>query len=132
MHTKTTTIPALLIPANLSLPMRTVEIPNSTDCLFTVSEMIGCTFVTRTDVSPEVHRAIGMPTDMWVDDCGLMVANPKFNLRAALLTGQNLYGDAILTGSTGEDIVALAFKGCAKDFLDLVQRQAEKISKISA
>ena len=125
--TNTTTIPALLIPADLTLPFRTISLPKGDNTLMAMYPEIGCEIVARVNMTKTVDEVIGMPVDLWVDDCGLLIDAPVFNIRASILAGQELYGNAVLTGSTRmhDDITALQFSGCAKDFLNRLQELSE-------
>jgi hypothetical protein len=124
----TTTIPALLIPADLTLPFRTISLPKGDNTLMAMYPEIGCEIVARVNMSKTVDEVIGMPVDLWVDDCGLLTDAPVLNIRASILAGQELYGNAVLTGSTRmhDDITDLQFvRICAANFLERLQKLAE-------
>jgi hypothetical protein len=88
---------ALLIPADLSTPMSPVTVRGTGDDLNLqdLYAAIGCTLVdaVRPDHS-HFSRKGGM---IWVDDEGLLKADPQPNLRASILAGRPLYGNAVYT-----------------------------------
>jgi hypothetical protein len=69
-----------------------------------------------------------MPVDMWVDESGLLNDSP-INVRASIITGRRIYGNAVITGrkETPEcnTICDLKFKSCVLEFLRLLQTTAE-------
>ena len=124
-----TTNNALLIPADLNAACKSVHIPNRD--LFEVSKIIGCEYVALVNVLPIIRQGIGMDTDLWVDDCGLLVERPVLNVRASIISGQRLYGNAILTGremtDEGEAMADLKFRSCVVEFLNILQMAAESM-----
>ena len=122
-----TTYNALSIPTDLNAPCHTLVIPS--DDLSHIATHIGCEYVARVDLLPMVNEHIGMDTDMWVDDCGLLVERPVLNIRASIITGQRIFGNAVITGRDndpeGGSICDLKFKGCVVKFLDILQTTAQ-------
>ena len=122
-----TTNNALLIPADLNAACKSVHIPNRD--LFEVSKIIGCEYVALVNVLPIIRQGIGMDTDLWVDDCGLLVESPVLNVRASIISGQRLYGNAILTGRVlteeGATMADLKFRSCVVEFLNNLQTTAQ-------
>ena len=123
----TTTFNALSVPTDLNTPCHALVIPS--DDLSHIASHIGCDYVARVDLLPLVNEGIGMDTDMWVDDCGLLVDRPVLNVRASIITGQQIFGNAVITGRNndpeGDSICDLKFKGCVLEFLNILQRTAQ-------
>ena len=118
-----TTIPAILIPADITKPVRVVEL-NADNPLESMYPIISCRLVQPISV-PVNHTEDSM---MWIDEEGLCIDNPRFNTRASIICKQPLVGDAILAGDNGENITALQMK-CPKLFFEILQAEAEKFEK---
>ena len=88
---------AILIPSDLSRPMSPVTVRGTGDDLHLgdLYAAIGCDLVdaVRPDHS-HFSRNGGM---IWVDDEGLLKPEPEPNLRASIIAGRPLYGDAVYT-----------------------------------
>lgn len=123
----TTTYNALSIPTDINTPCRALVIPSND--LSHIATHIGCEYVARVDLLSIVNEGIGMDTDMWVDDCGLLVERPVLNIRASIITGQRIFGNAVITGRDndpeGGSICDLKFKSCAVEFIRILQTAAQ-------
>ena len=118
-----TTNTALLIPADINAACKSVQIPDRD--LFEVSKIIGCEYVGRVNVLSIIREGIGMNTDVWVDDCGLLNDSPV-NVRASIITGQRIVGNVVITGCTNKgDLCDLKFKSCVREFLDILNKTAQ-------
>ena len=125
----TTTYNSLAIPTDLNTPCHVLVIPG--DDLSHIASHIGCEYVARVDLLPIINKGIGMDTDMWVDDCGLLVDRPVLNVRASIITGQQIFGNAVITGRNndpeGDSICDLKFRACVLEFLRILQTAAESM-----
>ena len=109
------TVYAASIPADHTSPITTVELPEGFDSLYTV---IGCDLVEAVRVDSE--------TTLWCDEEALCKAEPKLNIRASLICGHNIFGNAVLCGDEDGAVVSLLMP-CPKVFFDAVQKEAERI-----
>jgi len=122
------TVNALFIPADIGPACRTITLHNNDYVLQGVADCIGCEYVETVTLLPIIREGIGMPTDMWVDESGLLNDSP-INVRASIITGRRIYGNAVITGRKmtreGDTICDLKFKSCVLEFLRLLQNTAE-------
>lgn len=110
------TLYAVKIPADLAVPASVVGI---SDDLSSMYPLIGCDLVQPLRV-PDVEDAL-----LWCDEEALFKIEPKYNVRASILTRTPIFGDVILAGDDGEKIVTLHMN-CPKVFFDILQREAKK------
>jgi hypothetical protein len=91
----------VLIPADVSKPVALVDTAN--DMFFSnLAKLIGCEYIER--VTCSLHRH-GLA--IVVDEEGLLKPEPRYNPRADLFYGGNLYGDALVVAETREDFIDL-------------------------
>lgn len=111
----TATLPVAFVSADLTIPCRGELI----DVSYGVADMhklIGCSLVER------VRQLLGLEeAEMWVDEEGAINGSP-LNLRATMIAGTYIHGDAIITG---RDLTSLRMD-CPKAFFDKVQVLAEE------
>ncbi len=118
-----TTIPAILIPADITQPVRVVEL-NADNPLESMYPILSCRLVQPISVPlKHIERAM-----MWIDEEGLCIDNPRFNSRASIICNHPLVGDAILAGDNGENIVPFEM-GCPAQFFKILQAEAEAFEK---
>lgn len=98
-------IPALFLPADTSVPADLFDLQDSSTFKL-LYERIGCDLVERVSVEAEVSKRIA-PMALWIDESGLLKDSPRINLRASILAGRELYGNAVLCGDSGVDIEPL-------------------------
>lgn len=124
-------IPALLIPADITRPMTTVELDPGCRNLAT---LIGCDLFTGVRPSASLRNMVDGDCMVWVDDEGLLRENPRQNLRAFLMTEQHLVGDALLTGVDNEagTITAFQFVLPACTVLNIIEQNAQGLHRIYA
>lgn len=116
MSTTNNNIPAAFIPANICDPIKTVDITTDLSSMYPI---IGCTIVEPV----ALHRSYN--ATLWVDEEGFCKQN-ILNLRASVLCGRPIVGDAIMAGTDGKKIVPLSLN-CPKILFDSVQAEAEAI-----
>jgi len=121
--TTTNTIPAILIPADITQPVRVVEL-NADNPLESMYPIMSCRLVQPISV-PLRHIEGSM---MWIDEEGLCIDNPRFNTRASIICNRPLVGDAILAGDNGENIVPFQMQ-CPMQFFKVLQTEAEDFEK---
>ena len=115
----TNTVPAVRIPADLSVPVSVVGLDASYP-LASMYEHLNCAVVEPVVIAmPIIHNAL-----IWVDEGGLCKNAPRFNTRASIICNRPLFGDAILAGDDGEKIVALEMTTCPKSFFEVLQDEA--------
>lgn len=121
-----TTCPAVLVPADLTQPCRFIDL-DVENPLESMYPLMGCRFVVPVPTHPG-HR---LPdTMLWIDDEGLLVDNPKLNIRASMIGTQNLYGDAIFAGDWQGEIVPLDLGDITPEiFFSTLQFLAEDTAK---
>ena len=88
---------ALLIPSDLSVPMSPVTVRGNGDNLEfqDLYAAIGCSLVEP--VRPDHSHFSRKGGTIWVDEEGLLKADPQPNVRASILAGRPLYGNAVYT-----------------------------------
>lgn len=111
-----------LIPADLTKKVRAVEL-NPDSPLESMYGHMTCRMVTPLPLmaTPNLKGML-----LWADEEGLCIVDPKINLRASILHGREIYGDVILAGDNGENIVNLKME-CPAILFDLLQKEAEII-----
>ena len=105
---------ALFIPANMEQPIRVVPLI-SDNPLRDMYSLMGCEIVQR--ISHLISTT--EPVALWVDEEGAMKPN-LMNVRASIIAGIPLMGDAILAGDNGGDIVSLRME-CPAEFMSRIE-----------
>jgi hypothetical protein len=99
-------IEALVIPADLTAPLRTVQLPHGQGMLRAIERLLG---VDGLDKTPELVAPNGDQFRIWVDDVGLLAEEVVHNDRAIALcraigyTVPDMAGDVVLVGAEPPD-----------------------------
>jgi len=91
MNTKTT----LFLPADLTTPMRSLEVPHTGNGfnLHAMYREIGCDLVETVHCyDPEFQTCL-----LWCDEEARLKGDPQPNVRASILAGQPIFGNVILS-----------------------------------
>lgn len=102
----TDVLEAVVIPADPTQPLRLVKLPAGPAMLPAIARVIGCDGLDKT---PELVAPNGDRFRIWVDDVGLLAAEPAHNDRAIALcrsVGYNVAdvaGDVVLVGGAPRD-----------------------------
>lgn len=111
----TATLPVAFVSADLTVPCRG-ELIDIGMGLGDMYNLIGCSLVER------VSQLLGLEeAEMWVDEEGMLNGSP-LNIRASMIAGTSIHGNAIITG---RDLTSLRMD-CPKAFFDRVQVLAEE------
>jgi len=110
-------IPAILLPAALPEMPRPVDLV-SVETLKSLREFIGCDIVERVSLDSQLND-IETNGVLWIDEEGRCKNSPQINIRASILAGTEIYGNALLCGDSGVDIVGLNLPNMAKFMLCL-------------
>lgn len=114
--TNTSTIDTAFVPADIAAPVKVVSITNPND-LSEMYALIGCDTVERVSHLLALERA-----EMWVDENGLLTVAPVLNIRASMIAGIRIYGNAIITGPS---MTTLKMAECPRDFFNRVEEAAK-------
>ena len=100
---------AALVPANMAEPIKVIPLNGFAD----LYPAIGC------DLVQPVQNLLGIDGPvMWVDEEGVCVGKPM-NVRASIIAGQRIVGNAVLTGTKDGDIAPLLID-CPAIFFDRI------------
>lgn len=113
MSTTSNEIAVAVIPANV---FEAVSVKVISPSLSSMYPVIGCSLVERVQVAGIKEATL------WVDEEGICNGKP-LNLRASIIAGQPLFGDAIMAGDNGSSVTSLSIP-CPKMYFDIVQKEA--------
>lgn len=113
----TATLPVAFVPVDVTSPCRgELIVDMHRQGLGDMYTLIGCSLVER------VPQLLGLEeAEMWVDEEGMLKGSP-LNIRASMIAGTFIHGNAIITG---RDLTSLRMD-CPKMFFDNVQTLAEE------
>ena len=120
-------IAALFLPADTSVPADLFDIHDKS-IVKVLYERIGCDLVERVSVQPEVCQRVGRMA-LWIDESGLLKNSPRINLRASILAGRELYGNAVLCGDSGADIESLPLNKMMMAFVVALSAEAVELQR---
>jgi hypothetical protein len=90
-------VQAVLVPADPSRPLLRLTLENSYQSFNdAIAARYGEIVVAAKSRAAMTARSFGLILDLWIDDEGQLVDNPRPNLRASAMAGQLLYGDALV------------------------------------
>jgi hypothetical protein len=118
MTTDTRTIYAAFIPVRMTDPVKVVPVSRDLSDLYT---HIGCEMLERVG-HPIFTR---MSIEMWVDEEGALKADRVMNIRASIIAGRVIFGNAILSGESNDSGLTALYLECPKDFFDRVEALAK-------
>ena len=107
------------IPANFTQPIKVVDI---TDNLSSMYPILDCNIVERVAMHSSYRAA------MWVSEEGAIVNFSKLNLRASVIVGHEIYGDAIMAGEDTEGNITSLQISCPKIFFDMVEEECQALA----
>jgi hypothetical protein len=114
----TATLPVAFVPVDVTIPCRgELLVDMHEQGLADMYKLIGCELVERVP-----HLLALEEAEMWVDEEGSCRRGARRNLRASMIAGVTIYGNAIITG---RDLTCLRMD-CPKAFFDNVQTLAEE------
>jgi hypothetical protein len=95
-HIASMKVPALYLPAQTAEPIDIFDLKDAST-LKPLYNRIGCSLVERVKPQVDFLNKIG-PMCLWIDEEGRCKNEPIINLRASIIAGQELYGNAVLCG----------------------------------
>jgi hypothetical protein len=121
--TTTTIISVLLVPADRSYPMTMVNLRKGDYALTDMYKHMECDYV---QTVPVPRKGIVL----WVDEEGTLKRDPKINVRASILAGQQIMGNAILSGQDSLYGVNNLKMDDLIEFLNKVELSAHEMIKL--
>jgi hypothetical protein len=116
MTTDTRTIHAAFIPVRMTDPVKVVPVSRDLSDLYS---LIGCEMVERVSFPPAIVSRVSI--EMWVDEEGALKADRVMNIRASIIAGRVIFGNAILSGESNDSGLTTLYLDCPKSFIDRVE-----------
>jgi hypothetical protein len=116
MTTDTRSIHAAFIPVRMTDPVKVVPVCRDLSDLYS---LIGCEMVERVSFPPAIVSRVSI--EMWVDEEGALKADKVMNVRASIIAGRVIYGNAVLSGESNDSGLTTLYLECPKDFIDRVE-----------
>jgi hypothetical protein len=120
MTTDTRTIHAAFIPVRMTDPVKVVPVSRDLSDLYS---LIGCEMLERVSFPPAIVSRVSI--EMWVDEEGALKADRVMNIRASIIAGRVIFGNAILSGESNDSGLTTLYLECPKDFFDRVEALAK-------